>query len=143
MTIVLSIVAGLVVAVAIAWGIGVRLPRDHVAARKIRIAAPAADIFAVLDDRAQAPRWRTGVTKVDVLDDTRFVEHGKHGAMKMRVVEREAARRIVVAVDDPDAGYGGTWTFALAAEGEHSVLTVTERGWVGPPLMPGFNDAVR
>jgi hypothetical protein len=79
MKVVLWIVLGLAVAVAVAWGAGHLLARDHVAARRIRVARGADEVFAVLDDRAQAPTWRQGIARVEVLDAERFVEHGAPG----------------------------------------------------------------
>ena len=52
----------------------------------------------------------------------------------MWIAVSEPPRRIVAVVADSSQGYGGSWTYALAAEGGGTRLTITERGFVDAPL---------
>ena len=129
-----SLIAVVVVLVAVAAIIGSRLPASHEALRSVVVNASPSAVYAVLTDVANAASWRRELQRVDVLGVTdghlRFREHGAHGAVTYEVVKEEPARLLVTEIVDRDLGYSGSWTYTLAPEGNATRLTITERGVV-------------
>ena len=134
------IIGGLVLLLALLLGvaaaIGMLLPASHEATRSARITAPAAAIYPVLITPEAYPEWRGDVERVERMDSDRFREHGGDGPIVFRIVNRQPPSRVVIAVDDPDQPFSGTWTFELQPEGEGAVtrVRITERGSVPSPI---------
>lgn len=127
----IAVLVGLVLVAVLA---GSLLPREHTATRRARFAREPAEVWAVVSDFAGASAWRTGV-RVEVLDADAFVEHTDEGPVRMRVVERTPPARMVVAIDDPELPFSGTWTYALARVDGGTELEITERGAIDHPLV--------
>lgn len=125
------------VALGAAAAVGSALPRDHEATRSAVINAPMHLIYPVLVTPESYPEWRRGLTRVDRLDSDRFVEHGPDGPIAFRIIERHPPERLVIAVDDPDQVFSGTWTYELVADergGPATRVRITERGAVPNPV---------
>jgi uncharacterized protein YndB with AHSA1/START domain len=124
-------VPGVALAVVAIWGS--LLPREHTSTVSRTIAAPADAVSAALTDVRSFPRWREGVERVEVLDESadriRFKEFGEHGEFEF-ALERVDPRRIESRIVGEDQGFGGTWTFELAPAGDSTRVTITEDGWV-------------
>ena len=126
-----------VIAVGAAWALGSALPRTHEETRSALIEVPAHRLYPVLVTPESFPEWRTGITRVDRPDSDRFTEHGPDGPMTFRFLDRTPPSRLVVAIDDPEQPFTGTWTFELTPEGHNDLLTrvrITERGEVPNPV---------
>lgn len=118
--------------------VGAILPREHVATGSAVVRATGDATWARVRDVRAAPTWRRGVTKVDVLEDNagaprKWTEHSGFGPMTMILVREEPGKLLETKIDDTGQPFGGTWTFELAPEGDATRVTITERGWVGPP----------
>ena len=129
-----AVMVGLIV-IATIWG--ALLPREHHAQRSARLAQPPAAVWSVLADPLAAASWRDDVRSVEPLPDhegrARWREIGSD-AITYELVADEPPVRRVVRIADPDLPFGGTWTYALAADGEGCRLTITEDGEVRNPL---------
>jgi uncharacterized protein YndB with AHSA1/START domain len=126
-----------VVAVAAAWALGAALPRTHEETRSALFDLPAHLLYPVLITPESYPEWRTGIARVERHDSDRFTEHGPDGPMSFRFLDRTPPSRLVVAVDDPEQPFTGTWTYELIPEGTRGVSTrvrITERGEIPNPL---------
>ena len=142
MVIALWVVGGLLSAIALGvaalWAMGARLPREHVVTRRLRLAhTPVERVMAVLRDVEHAGAWRSDVKKVEILEREprlMFREHGGHGPIRFEVLELEAARMVVRVAPEGSASWGGRWVYVLAADGAGCVLTITEEGFVEPPI---------
>lgn len=124
-------------AVAGAWLLGSALPRVHVTSRSAFINVPPHTLFAVLITPEAYPEWRTGITRVDRPDSDRFTEHGPDGPVTYRILDRTPSSRLVIAVDDPEQVFSGTWTYELEPDGpsgRSTRLRITERGEVSNPV---------
>lgn len=118
--------------------IGAVLPREHVASGSASVPVDRGAVWTRIRDVREAPAWRRGVTKVDILEEDagrarRWTEHSGFGPMTMLLVREEPQSLVETKIDDTGQPFGGTWTFELASEGESTRVTITERGWVGPP----------
>lgn len=126
-----AVLVGVVLVAAI---VGWLLPREHTATRRARYSSPPADVYVAISDFGAASSWRTGV-RVEVIDADVFVEHTDEGPMRMRVVERVPPTRMVIAIDDPELPFSGTWTYALAPADGGTELVITELGAIDNPLV--------
>lgn len=118
------------------WIAGATLDREHTATVRMTLAAPPDVVFAAIVDVEQAPSWRD-IESVEVLDrePLRWRETSEWGEFTFVEVERVPGRRFVSRIDGGDT-FGGTWTFVLepAADGERTDLSITEDGWIDPPV---------
>jgi uncharacterized protein YndB with AHSA1/START domain len=145
-----TIVGGLVGLVALLVGVtalvGSRLPREHVASRRVLIHCPPAEVFAAIRDFARHPEWRRDVKSVALLGETngrlRFREDGAHGSMTMEVVEEVPGVRLVTRIADEDLPFGGSWTYELRPVEGGTEITITERGEVKPAIFRALSKYV-
>jgi hypothetical protein len=127
----LLIVAGaLVLLVVVIAIVGVLLPQNHVASRRARYAKAPSEVFAVITDFGGLSGWRKGLKQVEVRSANEWRENGE---MTLRVEERVPPTRLVTRIQ-PGLPFGGTWTYELTAEGDGTVLRITENGEVYNPI---------
>jgi hypothetical protein len=138
---VLTLVAFVAIVIAIAYIDGLTLPVNHVATVTGTVAAPPAKVFALIANVSAAPTWRHAVKSVTVLppDDGRdhWTEHLAHNQdMSFLATRTEAPTRRDVLLDLATPSYGGTWTYLLAPgpSPDTTSLTITETGFIHPPL---------
>jgi len=135
---VLGIGGLLVLAVLIVCAIGYMLPKSHIASVSARFAAPPDSIWTSLTDVPAFPKWRPGLSRVDLLPDENgqrgWREFGKNDAVTYRVVESVPPRRLVTRIADQNLPYGGSWTYELTPDGPGTRLTITENGEVYNPI---------
>ena len=139
--ILLGLVTLAIVLVALAYIDGLTLPLNHVAPVTGTVAAPPAKVFALIPNVSAAPPWRHAVKSVTVLppDDGRdhWIEDLGHGqTMTFLATRTEAPTRRDVLLDLATPSYGGTWTYLLAPgpTPDTTTLTITETGFIHPPL---------
>lgn len=118
--------------------VGLTLPATNQAVRSARFEVRPAAVFSVISSIDKYPRWRSDVTRVDVLPDegegVRFREHGRETIVTYLIEESDAPRRLKVRVDDDSAPFGGSWTFVLQSFENGTSLTITEESTIGNPL---------
>ncbi|MEX2271976.1 MAG: SRPBCC domain-containing protein [Vicinamibacterales bacterium] len=124
----------LAVVVAIVAAVGLALPARHEVTRSARISAPITTIYSMLITPEAYPQWRPDVERVERLDSDRFREFGGAGPIVFRIIQRDPPSRLVVAVDDSDQPFSGTWTIELAQEAGGTRVRITERGEVPNPV---------
>jgi len=129
-----GLVGVIVLAVLLIALLGARLPQEHSATRSILLHQTPETVYGVARDFEAMPKWRSEVREVKITKDTsgplRFREEGRHGAVNYELAEDLPARRMVTRITDTDLGYTGKWTYAFAAEGRDTRLTITEDGEV-------------
>jgi len=129
-----AVMVGLIVLTTV-WG--ALLPRGHHAQRSARFAQPPDAVWSVIADPLGAASWRPDVRSVEPVPAPdgrlRWRELGSD-AITYELLADEPPRRRVVRIADDDLPFGGTWTYALAADGDGTRLTITEDGEVRNPL---------
>jgi Activator of Hsp90 ATPase homolog 1-like protein len=128
----------LVALVLVALVAGRRIPREHVAAVSAMYQAPPAEVWAMISQPAQAAAWRTDLKAVDMLPaiDGRFrwKETSRHGVVAYEMVSQQPMVSQVTRITDDTLPYGGQWEYHLAPNGNGTVLSITERGFVNPVI---------
>jgi uncharacterized protein YndB with AHSA1/START domain len=130
----LSIIAALVLLVAVMALIGSRLPKSHSVSRSVVLHQQPATVYTVARDFASMPKWRADVRGVEVTKaaDGRvhFREEAQHGAVNYELSEEVPGNRMVTRILDTDLGYSGKWTYVFTPEGQYTRVTITEDGEV-------------
>ena len=130
----------------IVYGIGALLPRGHVARAEALIAAPPERVAAMVRAVEAQPRWRTGVTAIEVVerrqDGLRYVERQGRDAILFDFAEEAPDTRFTSRIADPDLPFGGTWTIALVPEGTGTRVRIEENGEVRSPVFRFFSTLV-
>jgi uncharacterized protein YndB with AHSA1/START domain len=129
-----AVVALVVLLIVVMLVIGARLNPNHVAARSIRLQRSPDDVYAVVRDFGQHPKWRSDVKSVELLGTVagkfQFREHGSNGIVTYEVLDDVAGRRLVTRIVDQDLGYTGSWNYEFSPADGGTVLTITETGEV-------------
>jgi len=118
--------------VALLAGVGLTVDRDHLASSRAHYAQSPQAVWDLITDFEGAPNWRPEIeevkdfTEVDGL--ARYVEVSSFGEVPYRVEVFDPPTRLVSRIDTEDLGFGGTWTFEVATDGQGSTLTITENG---------------
>ncbi len=134
----LSLLAIVVVTAIVMWLVGSRLPREHVATVRGAFRASPESVWALINDPLRSATWRSDVSKVERIGESgtalAWREHSRDGAITYAMVEQTPPRSQITRITDTSLPYGGQWEFTLAARDGGSELTITERGFVNPPL---------
>lgn len=118
---------------------GALISREHTATRAADFARPASEVWDAITNVAEGPNWRTGLTRVEMLDpapgDTRprWAEHSRHGKMTMMFDSQSPPSKVVTRIADDSLPFGGTWTFQLEPTATGCRLRITENGIIKPP----------
>lgn len=135
----IAILGTLVALVAILFGYGVSLPRDHVARSRITLRQPAESAWAVMRNVGGITAWWPSATVVTPVaggdGQERWREEVDGFTMQVRVEELVPGRSFRTVIESrPDDDFGGTWTYDVESDGDVARVTVTEAGWVANPL---------
>ena len=134
-----SIVGVLLVAALLSVVIGSRLPSDHTVSRSLKLNRNPADVYAIVRNVGESPKWRSDVRRVDILSPDTFREHGTNGAVTYQIVEDVPNQKLVTKIVDVNLGYSGSWEYSFESAADGTTLTITERGIVSSPLFRFFS----
>lgn len=131
----------LLLLVLLVVAIGALLPKEHVASRSVTLDASLEQVWALVIDHQAFPSWRGDLLRVEARSETSgrraWLEVGKRNQIPY-VADREVLdgdrAELVTRIDDPALPFGGTWTWAFERAGAQTRLTITEHGFVGPPV---------
>ena len=138
-TFVLRVIVGLLALVAVAYGVGLAMPREHTVSSRIQLTAPRDSVFAVLRAFGDYPKWDKDF-KSSVPGKSR---NGREtwvqdvGGMTMSVefkAVQAPSRMVTEVVTDEKSAWGGVWTYELVANGSVTEVTITEEGWIKSPF---------
>lgn len=131
----LATVAG---AGVLAAGLGLMLPRRHVAVTSAVVSQPAEEVWRAISDMGSQATWRSDLKGVQQLPDhdgrAVWLQQTMTGNWRLEFTEVVEPFRLVAAVVDSSQGFGGTWTYELASVENGTRLTISERGFIDSPL---------
>ena len=124
-------------------GTGWLLPRGHVASAEAVVRAAPAEVARLVRDVEAQPRWRGGVTAIEVrerrADGLLYVEHQGDEAIAFDFAEEAQGARFRSRIADPDLPFGGAWTIDLAPAGSGATrVRIEEKGFVTHPVYRFF-----
>lgn len=135
---------GLVVILVLAvYLVGTQLPEEHTATLERIVPASAHDTWRVMTEIEAFPEWRTGVDRVERLEDRNGLpvwrETGGSGTIELHTVFLEPPERMIVRVEDPEGAFGGRWTYELAQTAGGTLVRITEDGEIYSPMFRVFS----
>lgn len=136
----LGILAVLAAAALALLALGALLPREHVAARRIRLRQEPEQVWSRIRAHPREPEWRPQLDRVVRVPDEGGRElwrevHGR-SAMTFETVEADPPHRLVRRIADEHLPFSGAWTIALTPDGAAGcAVTITERGAVKHPIL--------
>jgi hypothetical protein len=127
----------------IATLIGLRLPKTHCAASRIRLNASPDQVWQLVADRTTHTQWRPGIKEIELIEidgQPGWIEIC-HRNVRVRFVEilRIRPSRLVTRLADEGAPFTGQWTFELEGGDGASMLTITESAIIYHPLIRFFS----
>lgn len=142
--VILGIVACLL---GIAALIGSRLPKTHVAASRLRLDVPLDEVWRVVTDFSEYPKWRPGLKRVDagpVIDGcpTWFEYCGPGIRVQLQFGEFQPKRRLLTRLVGEKLPIYGAWSYDFLEENGETVLTITEQDKVYNPILRFFTRIV-
>lgn len=141
--VIVGVILGLVI---VAFIVGSLQPKTHVASVTFRVTKPDSVVWTQVADIEKSPEWVPDVRSVTRLPDNEgrpSYRENFGGFEATTVIAVSETNRKLVKEILPSGPFHGSWTWELAAEGEATRLTITERGTVDNPLfraMMIFND---
>ena len=141
---VLGIVVGLVVLAGLFFYlVGRAQPERHRATISFALPKSRAVVWAALTDYAAMPTWWPAIKSIRL--ETRANGevitwntdgHGKE--IGFRTKEENAPTRLVREIVGDDLPFGGVWIYELAEVNGTTHITLTEDGFIKPPLFRGI-----
>lgn len=126
-----------------AWLYGRAQPREHYVVSSITLVAPADSVWKVIRDIERSPTWWSDVRGVRRLTDkpreSWEQDMGAAGMVRMEITRVVPGRQMTTTIlNDEQQDWGGTWTYDVVPTASGTELTITEEGWVDPPLGRAF-----
>lgn len=137
---VFALVTLLVLAALVIYVAGARMPREHRSVVAATLPANRTAVWAAITDYAAMPGWWPAVKAVrtETLGDGTGLTwnadaHGQE--VPFRTGESRPGEKLVRVIATDRLPFGGSWTYELAdAPGGGTVLTLTEDGFINPPM---------
>ncbi|MFM8333736.1 MAG: SRPBCC family protein [Candidatus Methylumidiphilus sp.] len=125
---------------AIATLIGLRLPKTHVAASRLRLDAPVGEVWDAVVDFSAYTKWRPGLARVEagpVIDGrpTWYEYCGSRVKVQLQFAEFEPKRRLVTRLVGEGLPIFGAWDYQFAEDDGGTLLTITESDKIYNPLL--------
>ncbi len=141
MTVLLALILLLL---ALATYVGVHLPKSHVAASRMRLAAPLDEVWNAVVDFAAYPKWRPGLARVEAGPEIdghpSWYEYcGSRIKVQLQFAEFVPKTRLVTRLVGDRLPIFGAWTYEFIADGDGTILTITESDKIYNPLLRVFS----
>lgn len=140
----LALLVGLLVLTGLVfYFVGRAQPERHTARITFTLAKPRATVWAALTDYAAMPRWWPAVKSIrfetrangDIIT-WNTDGHGKE--IGFRTKQETAPTKLVREIVGDNLPFGGTWTYELTEDNGATLVTLTEDGFITPPLFRGI-----
>lgn len=143
----LLIIALIVTLLVMATLIGTRLPKTHVAASRMEIAAPLEQVWEVVMDFKNYPTWRLGLNRVETgpeLDGkpTWFEYCTPTIKVQLQLALAEPRTRIVTQLVGEKLPIFGAWDYRFQSQQGSTLITITEWDKIYSPLFRFFSQFI-
>jgi hypothetical protein len=137
MRIALIILASLVGIALLITVVGLFMPREHVATSEITLKQPIDSVYATLRDLGGMTKWWSDLKvseRVPGAAGERWRQEAAGFRMQLDIVDDAPPKGFTTnIVPEKGAPFGGTWIYALSTSPAGTVVSITEKGWIGPP----------
>lgn len=132
---------------ALATFIGLRLPKTHVAASRMRLPASRDEVWDTVVDFAAYPAWRPGLARVEAGPDinglpTWFEYCGARIKVQLQFAEFEPKTRLATCLVGERMPIFGAWAYTFSTDGDETLLTITESDKIYNPLLRFFSQFI-
>lgn len=126
---------GLVALIAVVLLVGSTLPIKHTASRAIVLNANSQQVWRLITNYADMPKWRKELLKVEMVQAANGNEiwqefETEKESLDFETIEQIDGQKLVRKIVGDRSDFGGTWTFILVDNGDKASLTITEDGEV-------------
>jgi len=144
---ILGFFTALALMLALATLVGSRLPKTHVAASRLRLEAPVDEIWEIVTDFTNYPKWRPGLARVDagpmIEGQPSWYEYcSSKIKVHLKITECEPKKRLVTQLVGEKLPIFGAWEYEFTDDKGGTMLTITERDKVYNPLLRFFTRLV-
>ena len=134
-----AVIGLLVFVLLVAIAVGTGLPIAHVATCSAQYPQSPAALFAVVEDDASSPSWRSDVAQVRSErasgGKTRWIETYKNGqTLPYLEVQTFPGKGIDRRIDDPTLPFGGQWRYTFRPYAAGTEVTIAEAGYIYNPV---------
>lgn len=130
---------------ALAALIGLKLPKTHVAASRIRLEGiPVDEAWDAVVDFASYPKWRPGLARVEAGPEINghpsWYEYcGPRVKVQLQIAVLEPKTRLVTCLVGERLPIFGAWQYEFSPDGAGTVLTITECDKIYNPMLRFFS----
>ncbi len=133
----LLIVGGVLLAGVWLWGRS--MPREHRASGSITLVAPTDSVYRLIRDIGGQAAWWGDVRAVRRVTgrarESWEQELKSSGSVRFEVSSFIDGQRLITTIlNDDQQDFGGKWTYDVRRTASGTEVTITEDGWVEPPL---------
>jgi uncharacterized protein YndB with AHSA1/START domain len=123
-----------------AWVYGRGLPQEHVAVSTVVLVAPVDTVWRVIRNIEATPRWWPDMKSARRAQgyprETWEQQMGAAGTLKVEITSALPGRNMITTIVDTEGqGWGGVWTYEVAATAAGTEVTIIEEGWVDAPIL--------
>ncbi|HEY2615305.1 MAG TPA: SRPBCC family protein [Chthoniobacterales bacterium] len=139
MKIFLRLVILLILLVVTAYLIGSAIPAHQTHTRVITVRQTPENVFALLSDLPNFPKWNRNTVKLEMLPPIEGKEATRQtfkGNLVMTIVTSESTppTRLVRSMGDNRGPFEGSWTYEISRTADGSQIVLTERSTMKNPL---------
>jgi hypothetical protein len=127
----------ILMSIAVCFGVGARLPAQHVAQMSSHYPIGCEALWLIITDYVGALQWRSSLTRVHRDTTTArevWVEHYGRRKIAYETIEQHPYRSLARKIATPGLPYSGTWRFEIVPAQDGCVLQITESGAVPNPM---------
>jgi uncharacterized membrane protein len=135
--IIIIIAASLAALALVTTVIGALMPRDHVATSTITLKQPPDAVYALVRNIGGMKTWWRDLkvsTRITDVPGERWKQEASGFSMQIDIIDESAPHRFTTRiVEEKGAPFGGAWIYEFAPAGQGTTVSITEKGWIGPP----------
>ncbi|MBI5364640.1 MAG: SRPBCC family protein [Planctomycetes bacterium] len=124
--------------VLIVYLIGLRVPRAHSATRSIVVQRSPDEIWGVISDFANYPKWRRAMKGIERMADREgkpvWAETSSFGKIPYVVDLSRAPNELVTVIASEKLPFAGRWTYSITPVEGGTRVAITEDGEIKPPI---------
>lgn len=129
----------LIVAIIALLAAGYSMPAKTTMTRSVALHKSPEEIFAVLSDMPNMPKWNRNMEKIEILlprEGRETTLQTFKGGMRMTIITTESvpASKLVRTMADEKGPFVGSWSYEISPQPDGARVALTERAEVANPV---------